>query len=125
MERSHTEISICIQLHQTLPHRILFGRHPKLPIDIILPTDYQVKGAHKDYINEWKEQMKEAYKMVSKQGKNKDTQHGNSSSRFSLSLQPGNRVLVRNMSQLEGTGKMRDFWEEKVHVIVSRIGDMV
>ena len=22
-----------------------------------------------------------------------------------------------------GTGKMRDFWEEKVHVIVSRIGD--
>ena len=112
-------------MHQTLPHRILFGRHPKLPIDIILPTDYQVKGTHKDYINEWKEQMKDAYKMVSKQGKNKDTQHGNSSPRFSLSLQPGNRVLVRNMSQLEGTGKMRDFWEEKVHVIVSRIGDMV
>ena len=27
------------------------------------------------------------------------------------------------MSQRVGTGKIRDFWEEKVHVIVSRIGD--
>ena len=66
--------------------------------------------------------MKEVYKMVSKRGKNKDTQHRNSSSRFSLSLQPGDRVLVRNMSPRGGAGKMRHFWEEKVHVIVSRIG---
>ena len=27
------------------------------------------------------------------------------------------------MSQRKGTGKMRNFWEEKVHIIVSRIGD--
>ena len=61
--------------------------------------------------------------MVSKQGNNKDTQHRNSSSRFSLSLQPGDRVLVINMSQRGGTGKMRDFWEERIHVTVSRIDD--
>ena len=67
--------------------------------------------------------MIEAYKIISKQGKNKDIQHRNSSSRFSLSFQPGNQVLVRNMAQRGGAGKMRDFWEEKVHVIVSRIGD--
>ena len=42
---------------------------------------------------------------------------------FSLSLQPGDRVLVRNMSQCRGTDKMTDFLEEKVHIIVSRIGD--
>ena len=106
----------------TTPYFLLFGRHSKLPVDIIVPTDCQVKGTRKDYINKWKEQMKEVYKMVSKQGKNKDTQHRNSSSRFSLSLQPGDRVLVRNMSPRGGAGKMRDFWEEKVNVIVSRIG---
>ena len=53
--------------------------------------------------------MKEAYRVISKQRKNKDIQH--SSSRFSLSLQPGDRVLVRNMTQRGGTGKMRNFWE--------------
>ena len=53
----------------------------------------------------------------------KDIQHRNSSSRFSLSLQPVDRVLVTNMSQREGTDKTRDFWEEKAHIIVSRIGD--
>ena len=67
--------------------------------------------------------MKEAYKIVSKRGKNKDIQHRNNSSRVLLSLQPGDRIPVRNMSQRGGTSKMRDFWEEKVHVIVSRIGD--
>ena len=67
--------------------------------------------------------MKEAYKIVSTRRKNKDIQHRNSSSRVLLSLQPGDRVLVRNISQRGGTGKMRDFWEDQVHVIVSRIGD--
>ena len=42
------------------PYFLLFGRHPKLPIYIILPTGCHVKGTHKDYINKWKEQMKEA-----------------------------------------------------------------
>ena len=27
------------------------------------------------------------------------------------------------MYQCGATGKMRDFWEEKLHIIVSRIGD--
>ena len=42
------------------------------------------------------------------------TAQRNNSSRFSLSLQPGDRVLVRNMFQRKGTGKISDFWEEKV-----------
>ena len=103
------------------PYFLLFGRHPKLPIDIILPTDRHVKGTHKDHINKSKEQMKEACKVVSKHAKNKDIRHKNNSSRFSISLQPGDRVLVRNMSERGGTGKMRNFGEEKIHIIISRI----
>ena len=38
--------------------------------------------------------MKEAYKVVSKHSKNKDIQHKNSSSRFSLGFQTGDLVLV-------------------------------
>ena len=61
------------------PYFLLFGRTRKLPIEIMLPTECHIKGTHKDYINKWKEQMKEADKIVSKQGKNKDIQHTNSS----------------------------------------------
>ena len=53
--------------------------------------------------------MKEVYKVVSKHSKNKDIQHKNSSSRFSLSFQKGHLALARNMSQCGGTGKMKDF----------------
>ena len=60
--------------------------------------------------------MKEAYKVLSKHAEN-------SSSRFSLSLQQGDRVLVRKMSQRRGTSKMGDFWGEEVHIIVSRISN--
>ena len=59
--------------------------------------------------------MKETYKTVSKQGKNRDMQHRNSSSRFSLSLQPGDQVLVRNMSQRGGRlwfGKTMSLFQE-------------
>ena len=59
--------------------------------------------------------MKETYKIVSKQGKNRDMQHRNSSSRFSLSLQPGDQVLIRNMSQRGGRpwfGKTMSLFQE-------------
>ena len=67
--------------------------------------------------------MKEVYKVVSKHSKNKDIQHKNSSSRFSLSFQKGHLALARNMSQCGGTGKMKDFWEKKVRIIVLKISD--
>ena len=38
-------------------------------------------------------------------------------------LEQGDRVLIRNMSEREGTGKMRSFWEERVHVVVENINN--
>lgn len=67
--------------------------------------------------------MKEVYKVVSKHSKNKDIQHKNSSSRFSLSFETGHLALARNMSQCGGTGKMKDFPEKKVRIIVLKISD--
>ena len=93
------------------PYFLLFGRPLKLSINVILPKECNVKGTYKDCINKWKEQVKESHKMVSKQGKKKNIQH--TETVLSLGLQPGDRVLVRNMFQREGTGKIRDFWEEK------------
>ena len=119
MDRPHKEISICMQLHQTPSHRILtifptFWQTPET-----LNRRYTTKRLQrKRNLQRLHQQMEGTSQRISQNGikarkEKRHTAQRNSSSRFSLGLQPGDRVLVRNMFQREGTGKIRDFWKEK------------
>lgn len=69
--------------------------------------------------------MKEAYDIASKNVK-KTTARGKAyydQKRQSSVLSPGDRVLVRNMSERGGPGKLRSYWEEQIHVVVSQKGE--
>ena len=35
----------------------------------------------------------------------------------------GDRVLVQNMSEWGGTGKLKSFWEDKVHIVLETYGE--
>ena len=61
--------------------------------------------------------MKEAFSIVEKsQTMNKRSYNKKV---FGLILEPNDRVLVRNVSERGGTGKLRSYWEKDIYAVVS------
>ncbi|KAL6463236.1 hypothetical protein MHYP_G00276270 [Metynnis hypsauchen] len=105
------------------PYFLLFGRNPRLPIDIMfnIPPSH-TSPSHQEYVGKWRKRMDEAYELASKavkqsgkRGKDRYDQkvHGGE-------LYPGCRVLIRNLAEKGGPGKLRSFWEGKVHIVIER-----
>lgn len=105
------------------PYYLLYGRSPRLPIDLLFnipPTEGQ--GSYAEYVENWQTRMKQAYEIASKtsakgaaRGKT-----GYDKRVHGADLHPGGRVLVRNLSERGGPGKLRSYWENRVHVVVKR-----
>ena len=109
------------------PFYLLFGRHPRLPIDLLFntkpsPTNNPVK--HSDYIRHWQKAMKEAYDLTTTRTATNQQQHKDHYDRcaHSTCLTPGDRVLVRNLSERGGPGKLRSFWEQEIYRVMKRMG---
>lgn len=69
--------------------------------------------------------MREAYDIASRNaeasGQKGKRQHDNRFLRAVLEL--GDRVLIRNLKEKGGPGKLRSFWEEEVHVVIRRMNN--
>ena len=100
------------------PYYLLFGRTPRLPIDLIIPSpaaDHE-QTTHLSYVGKWQEQMAQTYKIANRQSMQRKSKHvkRHNAKRLRASIVlPGDRVLVRNMSEQGGTGKLRSFWERQ------------
>ena len=108
------------------PYYLLFGRHPRLPIDVLLPSQSSHTSSYPEYAKKWGDQMRQAYQIPKNHSdarRKKDINRHNTKVKSLNILKPGDRVLVRNLSEGGGTGKLRNHWEEKIHKIVSAIGD--
>lgn len=69
--------------------------------------------------------MKQAYKiagsMARRPGEKARMYHDRKST--SAALIPGDRILVRNLTDRAGPDKLRSYWEEQIHVVVRRLND--
>ncbi len=94
------------------PFFLLFGREPVLPIDLVLPTKQS------------RNPQQEAYEIAMKNMKKaaaKGQRNYNRRAWCSV-LEPGDHVLVRNLSERGGPGKLRAYWEKQTYVVKERRG---
>ena len=107
------------------PFHLLFGRSPRLPVDLIFgPSLGEASVSHTEYVDKWKFAMKEAYSLALRNTSKSATdgkQQYDRKVRFSK-LQPGDRVLVRNLSERGGPGKLRSYWEREIYVVIEQRG---
>ena len=113
----------CTQQESTgfSPYFLLFGRNPRLPIDLLL-EEQETKENHKSFqkqITEWQESMHEAHRIAAQCSKQSKKRNKKTSKIKYISLEIGDRVLVKNMREKGGPGKIRSFWEQDIYKIVS------
>ena len=110
------------------PYYLLFGCTPKFPINLIIlsPAADHEQTTNLPYVDKLKEQMTQAYEITNRksmQRKSKDVERHNAKRLRASILLPGDHVLVRNMSERGWTGKLKSFWEDKVHIVLETYGE--
>ena len=66
--------------------------------------------------------MREGYKIAAENSKKAASYNKSHHDKriHGTALKPGDRVLVRNLRESGGAGKLRNSWEENVHVVIDR-----
>ena len=103
------------------PFFLLYGRSPRLPIDIVFGLDTEGSKS----VQDWTAGMHEAYEIARQNAKfaaAKGKKNYDKSLRCAV-LQKGDRVLVRNLLERGGPGKLRSFWEKKIHIVTRRMAE--
>ena len=100
--------------------------HQRLPIDVLLPSQSNHTTSYPEFAKKWEDQTRQAYQIAnnhSEAKKNININRRNTKVKSLNILKPGDRVLVRHLSERGRTGKLRNHWEAKIHKIISAIGD--
>ena len=110
------------------PHFLMFGRRPRLPIDLLFPTVRRdaIKGVDK-YVSTLYEHLKRATSLA-RATADKEAQ------RFkriydrragAVALRPGDKVLTRLDAFIGARRKLKNRWHSQIHTVVRHVADGV
>ena len=108
------------------PFYLMFGREPQLPVDLLFGSvSREMKRPWSVYVEGWKRNMEEAYKVAARVSKKvgHDNQKAYDRKANAAVLSEGDRVLVRNLREKGGPGKLRAYWEKQIFRVEERKGD--
>ena len=101
----------------------MFGHHPCLPIGLVFNLQSPAESiTYPCYIDNWQSAMRQTYDIAALKSKARGerVKAYYDHKVHSLVLHPGDRVLIKNLSEHGGPGKLRSFWEEKIYLIVKQ-----
>lgn len=104
------------------PHFLMFGWHPKLPIDAYLgtsPLPEQETTDPKTYVSKLKHRLNYAYSTAARQANKSSMKNKQQYDRKvrEAKLEIGDRVLVRNVG-VRGKCKLADKWDQTPYLVV-------
>lgn len=109
------------------PYYLMFGRHARLPIDLMFGTDpdkRSLKGPQQ-YVKDLRDRLQFAFEVAKENAEKSAIQNKNyyDQKARAAALAPGDRILVRNIG-LQGKHKIADRWKPEVYVVEHQQGNM-
>lgn len=101
------------------PFYLMFGRHPRLPVDLAMGLEQPIRKYDNEYITSLQTRLKEAYKLASTKAlasQRKQKNYYDLKTR-GATLSVGDRVLVKVVA-FEGKHKIADRWERGAYVVM-------
>ena len=109
-----------------LPHSLMFGRHPHLPVDYYFPMVSAYEHSHRvpAYVTEVRGCFKGTYAEAHLQTncEAEKQQHYYDRATSTVQLVPGDVVLMKN-DAFQRKRKVRDWWSETEYVVVRQVAD--
>lgn len=108
------------------PYYLMFGHHPRLPIDLLFGLFIETDPVTpRGYVQKWSKRMSQAY-LIAQENSKQSSARGKSYYDQKMKgavLQPRDRVLVRNLGERGGPGKLRSYWQKIIYVVKEQVSE--